>query len=187
TPLPIGLRLAASPAVDEAPWETQVRDNWPASALLAPEEGSIAAMEASSEPGVSVDALFEGLSDDFTGLDWRRVPGLIKPLAQLAHKKSWVFRHGYCTVTKLPPYRVFFICHICYQRRAQGSGKYDVTKATTAAANHLLTAHQISVNSEVETPVIANGQRSLRQMLSNGQQTPRAIANTMGNFDVQGF
>ena len=24
-------------------------------------------------------------------------------------------------------------------------------------------------------------------MLSNRQQTPRAIANTMGNFDVQGF
>ena len=24
-------------------------------------------------------------------------------------------------------------------------------------------------------------------MLSNGQQTPRAIANTIGNFNVQGF
>lgn len=69
TPLPIGLRLTASPAVDEAPWETQVRDNRPASALLAPEEGSIAATEASSEPGVSVNALFEGLSNNFTGLD----------------------------------------------------------------------------------------------------------------------
>ena len=81
----------ASQALSYAPFKSRVRDNKARNALLPPEEGSIAATEASEEVVDSaVNASYEvdRLVDDFMGIEWARLPGLMMLLVQSTRKKS---------------------------------------------------------------------------------------------------
>jgi hypothetical protein len=194
-PLFMGVRASL-----ETPFESQIRDNKPKEDLLA-REGSAAATEASDDLfDGAVDAVdgaegvMEGLdrfADDFTGIDWVRLPGLMKPLSQPTRKKSWVYDHGYRCVMEKAPKRVFFICRICHQSKVidrGGPGKYEVTDAITTPATHLRKHHNITPSGRIsEESVIPNGQRSVRQMFTSGSPLPRSVANRIGNFDAQGF
>ncbi|KAF2624254.1 hypothetical protein BU25DRAFT_301994, partial [Macroventuria anomochaeta] len=118
--IPLHPLFMSSQATNEVPFESQVRDNKASTALRAPEEISIAATEASDNTtDISEGALDEPdrFADDFEGIEWQRLPGLIKPLVQPTCKKSWVYHHGYRCVMAREPHRVFFVCHICHQRK----------------------------------------------------------------------
>ncbi|KNG44306.1 hat domain-containing protein [Stemphylium lycopersici] len=191
--IPLHSLFVASQALSDVPFESQVRDNKARNALLPPEEGSIAATEASEEvvnsavnPSYEVDRLV----DDFTGIEWARLPGLMMPLVQSTCKKSWVYKHGYRCVLQKDPRRVFWVCHLCHKQRIidhNGPGKYEVPDAITTPATHMRKTHGLTASGETTAAPIANGQRSVRQMFTMGKPLSQDQANAMGNFDAQGF
>ena len=103
------LKVAASQATDEAPFESQLRHLLPNNAINPPTKGSRAATEASTEAsdnydGGELDSRFEDRHD---GLDWAHIPRFMKPLRTLKGRKSWVFEHGYRLALIANPQRTF--------------------------------------------------------------------------------
>jgi hypothetical protein len=67
-----------------------------------------------------------------------------------------------------------------------GSGIFDVTKATTAAATHLSQQRQghMLPKDGIKRSQQAGGQLFLRQAFEAGVEVPQHAASTMGNFNV---
>ncbi|KAI2483714.1 hypothetical protein Ptr902_06031 [Pyrenophora tritici-repentis] len=86
----------------------------------------------------------------------------------------------------------WFVCKYCHTHKvidAGGSGIFDVTRATTAAATHLSQqrrGHMLSKDG-IKRPQQAGGQLSLRQAFEAGVEVPQHAANAMGHFNVQQF
>ena len=75
-----------------------------------------------------------------TALNRSVLRGFIKPFATQQRKQSWIFKHSYCVVKRKNPNKVWFVCKYCHTHKvidARGSGIFDVTKATSAAAAYL--------------------------------------------------
>jgi hypothetical protein len=114
-------------------------ESQPEAEIVAPTEGSQAGTAATTEAGGG-DGDDDGDGDSYDGIQWERLRGFIKPFATQRRNKSWIFRHGYRVVERKDPSRVWFVCKYCHTHKvidAGGSGIFDVTRATTAAATHL--------------------------------------------------
>jgi hypothetical protein len=89
------LTIAASQAIEERPFQSQLRDLIPEDTIVTPEDGSGAATDANTvgiptnndddDVLTSIDAR---MADNFDSISWGRLPGYRKPLRVLKHKKS---------------------------------------------------------------------------------------------------
>lgn len=88
--------------------------------------------------------------------------------------------------------RVWFVCKYCHTHKAidaGGSGMFDVTRATTAAATHIgqqRQGHRLT-KSGIKQQQQSGGQLSLRQAFEAGVEVSQHAANAMGNFNIQQF
>ncbi|RYN60368.1 hypothetical protein AA0117_g13081 [Alternaria alternata] len=134
-------RQVLAAASQATTFESQLLESQLEAEIVAPIEGSqagtVATTEAEDGGGNGDD---DGDGDNFDGIDWQRLRGFIKPLATQRRVKSWIFRHGYRVVERSKPSKVWFICRYCHTHKvidAGGSGVFDVSRATSAAASHL--------------------------------------------------
>ncbi|KAG9384948.1 Dimer-Tnp-hAT domain containing protein [Pyrenophora tritici-repentis] len=81
------LAAAASQATEDAPFESQLRDAIPEATIQPPAEGSRAATEATSEAieGGDDTGFDDEFTDNFDGIDWKRLPRFTKPLHLCAY------------------------------------------------------------------------------------------------------
>jgi hypothetical protein len=87
---------------------------------------------------------------------------------------------------------VWFVCKYCHTHKVidgGGSGIFDVTKATSAAAAHLSQQKQGHMLSKegIKRLQHSGGQLSLRQAFEAGVEVSQDAANAMGNFNIQKF
>ena len=120
------------------------------------------------------------------------MPKYIKPLTTSKFKKSWVYKHGYRVALRSDPEQLFFICQICFKSKWTdngGSGVYNTTSSTSAAARHLerkllghgFTAPGKTAKEDSQTP-------SLRSILKSGSiKVSQAVANAFGDFHCDDF
>ncbi|KAG9378511.1 hypothetical protein A1F94_010280 [Pyrenophora tritici-repentis] len=168
------LAAAASQATEDAPFESQLRDAIPEATIQPPAEGSRAATEATSEAieGGDDTGFDDEFTDNFDGIDWKRLPRFTKPLRTLKRNKV-----GYIsTVTALP---LSIFC--AYP---------EVTKSTSNAINHLaqkLLGHGYDRKGKLDSITLPRGQTTLKMMTEGGVDVPQGVANELGNFDVQRF
>jgi hypothetical protein len=84
------------------------------------------------------------------------------------------------------------VCKHCHTHKvidAGGGGLFDVTKATSAAANHLgqqRRGHALSKDG-IKQRQQTGRQLSLRQAIGSGVEVSQHAANAMGNFNIQRF
>jgi hypothetical protein len=186
---------ATKALLEPSTFESQLRKTLDKAAIVAPLEGSKAATVAMAEGKQSSDedAEEDRFADDFDGIDWARLPLLMKPPATQRQRKSWVYRHGYRVTSIKAPASKWFVCKYCHQHKiidAGGAGLFNVTKATTSAATHLgLNVHGHNLTKQGSKPlkVLAGGQLSVRQAFKRGVEVTQEAANALGNFNVQGF
>ncbi|PZC88553.1 hypothetical protein A1F95_10865, partial [Pyrenophora tritici-repentis] len=135
-----------------------------------------------------LDGRFE---DRYEGLDWLDIPRYMKPLRTLKGRKSWVFAHGYRVALISEPSRTFWICQHCYQhRRVDGRQALEVTRSTTSAISHMgqnRAGHRLNRQGQSTQAILPRGQITLRVLGESGAVVPQAIANAIGNFNVQAF
>ncbi|KAF7572915.1 hypothetical protein PtrM4_078200 [Pyrenophora tritici-repentis] len=129
--------------------------------------------------------------DRYEGLDWLDIPRYMKPLRTLKGRKSWVFAHGYRVALISEPSRTFWICQHCYQhRRVDGRQALEVTRSTTSAISHMgqnRAGHRLNRQGQSTQAILSHGQMTLRVLGESGAVVPQAIANAIGNFNVQAF
>jgi hypothetical protein len=99
------------------PWatfESRFRKLQDEARIVAPTKGSDAATIATADAEELADSVVESLDahldDDFDGLDFKRIPKYVKPLATQRAKRSWVYLHGYRVALLEDPKRLFFVC-----------------------------------------------------------------------------
>lgn len=184
-------RQALAAVSQATTFESQLLESQPEAEIVAPAEGSeagTAATEARSGDGDDVD----GDGDNFEGIAWERLKRFMKPLTTQRRVKSWIYQHGYRVVERKNPSRVWFVCKYCHTHKAidaGGSGMFDVTRATTAAATHLgqqRHGHRLT-KSGIKQQQQSGGQLSLRQAFEAGVEVSQDAANAMGNFNIQQF
>ncbi|KAG9375693.1 hypothetical protein A1F94_013749 [Pyrenophora tritici-repentis] len=168
------LAAAASQATEDAPFESQLRDAIPEATIQPPAEGSRAATEATSEAieGGDDTGFDDEFTDNFDGIDWKRLPRFTKPLRTLKRNKSWVYQYGYRVAS----------LHLCAYP--------EVTKSTSNAINHLaqkLLGHGYDRKGKLDSITLPRGQTTLKMMTEGGVDVPQGVANELGNFDVQRF
>ncbi|KAF2832721.1 hypothetical protein CC86DRAFT_313931 [Ophiobolus disseminans] len=142
-------RLSQRPSLSLSPlaaasqattFETQLLESQ-LEAEIAQPDGSELGTVATTEAGDRERDGDDSDSDNFNSIDWARLKGFIKPLTtQRRGVKSWIFRHGYRVVKRNNLSKIWFVCKHCYTHKvidASGGGLFDVTKATSAAANYL--------------------------------------------------
>ncbi|KAG9376598.1 hypothetical protein A1F94_013145 [Pyrenophora tritici-repentis] len=166
------LAAAASQATEDAPFESQLRDAIPEATIQPPAEGSRAATEATSEAieGGDDTGFDDEFTDNFDGIDWKRLPRFTKPLRTLKRNKSWVYQYGYRVASLREP--------------------HQVTKSTSNAINHLaqkLLGHGYDRKGKLDSITLPRGQTTLKMMTEGGVDVPQGVANELGNFDVQRF
>jgi len=178
-------------------FESQLLESQLEDEIVGPMEGSQAATAPTTDAGHGdgdgeVDADVDANDDDFTGIDWARLPDFMKPLSTQRRQKSWIYRHGYRVTEVKDPSKIWFVCRYCHQHKvidAGSGGLFDVTKATTAAATHLAQQRRghgyNRLGVRVQQP--ARGQLSLRQALNGGVKVSQHAGNAIGNFDIQRF
>ncbi|KAI2476676.1 hypothetical protein Ptr902_12023 [Pyrenophora tritici-repentis] len=129
--------------------------------------------------------------DRYEGLDWLDMPRYMKPLRTLKGRKSWVFAHGYRVALISEPSRTFWICQHCYQhRRVDGRQALEVTRSTTSAISHMgqnRAGHRLNRQGQSTQAILPRGQMTLRVLGESGAVVLQAIANAIGNFNVQAF
>ncbi|KAG9384373.1 Dimer-Tnp-hAT domain containing protein [Pyrenophora tritici-repentis] len=163
-----------SQATEDAPFESQLRDAIPEATIQPPAEGSRAATEATSEAieGGDDTGFDDEFTDNFDGIDWKRLPRFTKPLRTLKRNKSWVYQYGYRVAS----------LHLCAYP--------EVTKSTSNAINHLaqkLLGHGYDRKGKLDSITLPRGQTTLKMMTEGGVDVPQGVANELGNFDVQRF
>ncbi|KAI1519526.1 Dimer-Tnp-hAT domain containing protein [Pyrenophora tritici-repentis] len=185
------LAAAASQATEDAPFESQLRDAIPEATIQPPAEGSRAATEATSEAieGGDDTGFDDEFTDNFDGIDWKRLPRFTKPLRTLKRNKSWVYQYGYRVASLREPHRTFFVCKYCHHRKIFCAYP-EVTKSTSNAINHLaqkLLGHGYDRKGKLDSITLPRGQTTLKMMTEGGVDVPQGVANELGNFDVQRF
>ncbi|EFQ92942.1 hypothetical protein PTT_09847, partial [Pyrenophora teres f. teres 0-1] len=128
-------------------------------------------------------------TDNFDGIDWKRLPRFTKPLRRLKRNKSWVYQYGYRVASLREPHRTFFVCKYCHHRKIFCAYP-EVTKSTSNAINHLaqkLLGHGYNRKGKLDLITLPRGQTTLKMMTEGGVDVPQSVANGLGNFDVQRF
>lgn len=163
-------------------------------ATIAAPEGSKAATIAVADDEKAEDEHFDQrFVDNFDGIDWARLPHFQKPARTLKQRKSWIFRYGYRLALRVDPTRTFFLCKYCHQHRlydATGVGLSEITQATTSASHHLAitkTGHRIVRTGVWQLKLREAGQTTIAMAASKGIAVSQAVANELGNFDIQRF
>lgn len=102
-----------------------------------PTAPSIAATIATSDAGFDDPEALDEQPDEssYEGLDWDRVPDLMKPLTVSKRNTSWIYRYGYRCVRRSDPKIPVFVCKYCHRHKIP-HGQY-VAVSTTSAACHL--------------------------------------------------
>jgi hypothetical protein len=126
-------------------FESQLLESQLEDEIVGPMEGSQAATAPTTDAGhgngdAEADADVNANNNDFTGIDWARLPDFMKPLSTQRRQKSWIYQHGYRVTEVKDLSKIWFVCRYCHQHKvidAGSGGLFDVTKATTAAATHL--------------------------------------------------
>jgi hypothetical protein len=165
-------------------------ESQPEAEIVALTEGSQAGTAATTEVGGNDED--DGDGDNFDGIEWERLRGFIKTFATQRRKQSWIFKHGYRVVEGKNPFKVWFVYKYCYTHKvihAGGSGIFDVTKATSAAAAHLSQQKRRPMLSKdgVKRLQHSGGQLSLRQAFKADIEVSHDPANAMGNVNIQQF
>ncbi|KAI1521089.1 hypothetical protein PtrCC142_012334, partial [Pyrenophora tritici-repentis] len=107
------------PASYVSTFESQLRDSRPEAEIVAPFEGSEEATVASSntanEASPHMDEALDGdFEDNYEGIDWDRLPRVIKPPTTSRRTPSWIYRHGYRVVLRSDMTTTYFICKFCH-------------------------------------------------------------------------
>jgi hypothetical protein len=177
-----------SQAID---FESQLRKQLPKDKIAAPVEASEVATVATTEAAEDDDngGFYEEEEQDYSGVDWARIPWLQLPPRTALHKISWIYQHGYRLVSRADLSRVWFVCHLCHKRKAIGSqqGIVDTTLATSSAAYHLKARHHIGKKGLLALPQLAGGQRTIQILANAGVRVSQHVANEMGHFNIQAF
>src|SRR2546430_2107683 len=77
--------------------------------------------------------------DNYDGINWKRLPDLQKPHHSLKRTPSYIYKYGYRCQSRVKFDQIIFICKYCHIHKIidyGGPGRYDITKANTAAATH---------------------------------------------------
>ncbi len=180
-------RQALAAASQATTFESQLLESQLEAEIVAPTEGSQAGTVATTEAGDG-----GGDGDNFDGIAWQRLRDFIKPLAIQRHVKSWIYQHAYRVVERNNPSKVWFICRYCHTHKVidtGGSGIFDVSRATSAAASHLSQQERGHMHSKdgLKQRQQTSGQLSLRQAFADGVEVSQRAANAMGNFNIQRF
>ncbi len=129
--------------------------------------------------------------DNYDGIDWNRLPNLQKPSQTSKRKASWIYKYGYRCQNRKNPDLIIWVCRYCHQHKITGRGQYNVTNATSAAANHLKQrsrGHGYNEKGIIEGPSTRGGQLSVIQSLQfQGVNVPQRVANEIEGFDGQAF
>ncbi len=119
--------------------------------------------------------------DNYDGIDWNRLPNLQKPSQTSKRKASWIYKYGYRCQNRKNPDLIIWVCRYCHQHKITGRGQYNVTNATSAAANHLKQrsrGHGYNEKGIIEGPSTRGGQLSVIQSLQfQGVNVPQRVAN----------
>lgn len=124
---------------------------------------------------------------DYEGIDWDRLPDLVKPLTQSKRESSWIYRYGYRCALRRDPKTIIFICKYWHQHKLLG-GRYLGT-ATSSASQHLgrlVPGHGYNKAGKIcrKTP---RAQPSIFASLQrNGVEVSQAIANKL-TFNLNTF
>jgi hypothetical protein len=187
---PSSPRQALAIASQANDFESQLRDSRPEVEIAAPVETSEAATVASTAPNEEEDDGSDTrFADNFDGIDWSRLKGYIQPPRTYTQRKSWVYDYSYRVALLSNPERVFFVCRECHKNKklnATGYGLLEATSATSPAANHLMKKHRITPTGKLPVKLPA-GQKSLTMLIGAGVRVSKAVANEIGNFNVQAF
>jgi hypothetical protein len=196
------LTIAASQATDTHPFESQLRDMIPEGAIALPTEGSGAATEAETieipgdddDDDDNDDSELQGFdsqfADNFDSIDWGRLKQYCKPVRTLKNKKSWVYDYGYRVALRSDMSRIFWVCKICHVAKSTRANPIvETTSSTSGALRHLrkdLPGHRRNANGFIRV-VPDQGQQSIKFAAGTGLHLSQGAANTLGNFDIQGF
>lgn len=177
-----------SQAVD---FESQLRERLPEDEIAAPVEASEVATIATTEAAEEDDNtgfFLEEDEQDFSGIDWQRIPHLQKPLRTASRKLSWVYKHGWRLVSRLNTKQYWWVCHLCHTRRGIGrqTGVLDTSQATSSVSYHLSKTHRIGKKGLLRPP-LTGGQRTIEVLANAGVRVSQRAANEMGSFNIQAF
>ena len=130
----------------------------------------------------------------YDGIKWDRLPDLTKPHHDSMWKVSWIYKYGYCCQSTKIPGQIIFICKYCHIHKiidSRGEGRYDITRATTAASAHLkkLTPGHGYDSSGKITPILQKNQLTLLEQLQvEGYKLPQSAVNTLvSSFNTYTF
>ncbi|OCK89530.1 uncharacterized protein K441DRAFT_584126, partial [Cenococcum geophilum 1.58] len=76
----------------------------------------------------------------YDGINWKRLPDLMKPYYSLLRTPSWIYKYGYWLQSRVNDKQIIFICKYCHIYKiidCGGQGRYNITRVTSAAAAHL--------------------------------------------------
>lgn len=177
----------------QRPWELQLLELQALTPLLASKAATEASTVAEDNNGGGFDERF---ADNYDGINWDKLARYQVPRRTLTGKKSWVFQYGYRVALKQAPAqleanepeRTFFVCRWCHQN-TPASSVIEVTDATSSVAKHLgrqRRGHRLTARGK-QLPQLPGGQSTILDALKKGVVVPQAVANELGNFDVQGF
>lgn len=105
----------------------QSRDDTPCpSPSIAPEPPESIAQSDDAEPPVEYD---------YDGIDWARLPDLMRSQTVSKQSASWIYNYGYKCALRRDPKTIIFVCKYCHQHKKPG-GRFT-GRATSSAINHL--------------------------------------------------
>jgi hypothetical protein len=190
------LAVAASQATDEYPFESQLRDLVPEISIVPPTESSRAATEAeidaveTDNDGGTGAEMDRHIADNFSGIDWQRLPQYCKLLRTQKHMQSWVYNYGYPVALRTNMNRIFWICQVCHQNKWIGDKSiHKMTASTSGAIKHMgikKALHNRDNKGNIVTEAKpADGQTTLDFLGRACVKVTQDVANAIGNFDVQ--
>ena len=180
-------RKALVEASQASNFEARLRETQPEEAIIPPIKGSEEATIADNEP--STERFDEQLEDDFTGIDWDRLPRYMKPMASQRSRKSWVYRHGYRVALRSNPLRIYFVCRYCHQHKYIDAGAakvYETTNSTSSVHRHLAENKRGHGHHPPNKAARSTTISALQQILT-GHQVTQKIANELSGFNTQRF
>jgi hypothetical protein len=128
---PTSPRRAILVASQGAEFDTQLRNPMPEDAIVAPVEASEVATASSeaADENVQMSEFDSRMVENYNGIDWGRLPWFIKPVRTPKTRKSWIYGHDYRLRFRGNTNRIYWLCHICHQRKAVGVGFAETTEA----------------------------------------------------------
>lgn len=154
------------------------------SKVITPTETSIEINSDSKDDGI----------DRYNGINWKRLPNLMKPHHSLLRTPSWIYKYRYRLQSRVNNKQIIFICKYCHIHRiidCGGQGRYDITRATSAAAAHLRQnkkGHGVDKHGKITTATEARQSTLLEQVIRSGHHVSQAVANALiGGFDAEAF